>query len=193
MNYLAHLWLTEHAGLPLAGAVLGDMVHGRLDGRFPGELERSIRLHRRVDVVTDAHPVVTAARTRFGPGARRYAGIVLDLVYDHCLARDWERYHALSLAEFARAAAAAVCAEREGFALAGRSAPATWRLHRLLRSYAGTRGIDFALHRTAHWLKKPEGLIEAGRDWREHAAAAAEELPRLLQDLRVEAQRFAAQ
>ncbi|MDR3418741.1 MAG: ACP phosphodiesterase [Nevskia sp.] len=191
MNYLAHLWLTEQAGLPLAGAVLGDMVHGRLDGHFPRELERSIRLHRRVDVVTDAHPLVAAARTRFGPGARRYAGIVLDVVYDHCLARDWQRYHPQSLAEFARAAATAVCAEREGFVLAGRGAPSSWRMHRLLRSYANPRGIDLAQRRTARWLKKPEGLIEAGRDWREHAAAATDDLPQLLEDLGTAARRFA--
>ena len=108
MNYLAHLWLSEQARLPLAGAVLGDLVHGRLEGRFPAPLERSIRLHRRIDVVTDAHPLTAAARARFGPGARRYGGIVLDLLYDHCLALDWPHYSAEPLADFARRAARAL-------------------------------------------------------------------------------------
>jgi acyl carrier protein phosphodiesterase len=193
MNYLAHLWLTERAGLPLAGAVLGDLVHGRLDGRFPAPLERSIRLHRRVDAVTDAHPLVAAARTDFAPGARRYAGIVLDLVHDYCLARDWPRYHGDSLAAFAVRAAEAICAEQEGFALAGRRAPPAWRMRRLLLSYAGERGIDRALRRTARWLKRPEGLLEAGRDWRRHAAQAAAQLPQLLQDLEAAARTFVAE
>lgn len=190
MNYLAHLWLSEQARLPLAGAVLGDLVHGRLEGRFPAALERSIRLHRRVDVVTDAHPLVAAARTRFGPGARRYAGIVLDLVYDHCLALDWPRHSAEPLGDFARRAAQALEAEKEGFAVTGQGAPSAWRFRRLLLSYAGEAGIDRAVRRTARWLKKPEGLIEAAQGWRAHLPRAREDLPALLADLGGTAREF---
>ena len=191
MNYLAHLWLSEQAGLPLPGAILGDMVRGRLDGRFPPQLERSIALHRRIDVVTDSHPLVVAARSRYAPGARRYAGIVLDIVHDHCLALDWSRYSEERLTDFARRAAEALAAEHEGFALAGKSAPSAWRFRRLLLSYAGESGIDRAIKRTAMWMKKPEGLIEAGRDWREHLPQVRAMLPLLLADLRVTAIDFA--
>jgi acyl carrier protein phosphodiesterase len=190
MNYLAHLWLTEQAGLPLAGAILGDMVHGRLEGRFAPALERSIRLHRRVDVVTDAHPLVAGLRAGFAPGARRYAGIVLDLVLDHCLALDWARHSPEDLAEFSRRAALALAEEKAGFAAAGRGAPPAWRFRRLLLSYAGERGIDRAIRRTASWLKKPEGLIEAGKEWREYLPQARAILPALLEDLRRSALEF---
>lgn len=193
MNYLAHLWLSEQAGLPLPGAILGDLVHGRLEGRgFAPALERSIRLHRRIDVVTDAHPLLQAARGRYAPGARRYAGIVLDIVHDHCLALDWPRYSAESLADFSRRAAQQLALEKDGFALAGRSAPSAWRMRRLLLSYAGERGIDRAIRRTASWLKRPEGLLEAGRNWREQLAESRAALPRLLEDLRAAALDFAA-
>jgi acyl carrier protein phosphodiesterase len=190
MNYLAHLWLSEQAQLPLAGAVLGDLVHGRLEGRFPAPLEQSIRLHRRIDVVTDAHPLVSAARARFGPGARRYAGIVLDLVYDHCLALDWPRHSAEALGDFARRAARALEAEREGWALAGEIAPPAWRFRRLLLSYAGEAGIDRAIRRTARWLKKPEGLLEAARGWQMHLPQARADFPVLLGDLGTTAKEF---
>ncbi len=193
MNYLAHLWLSEQAGLPLAGAILGDMVHGRLDGRLPFALERSIRLHRRIDVVTDAHPLLVAARSRYPAGARRYAGIVLDIVHDHCLACDWPRYSDEPLADFARRSAEALVAERQGFAFAGRAAPPVWRFRRLLLSYAGERGIDRAIRRTASWLKRPEGLLEAARDWRQHLPQARAGLPQLLADLRQAALDFAAE
>lgn len=191
MNYLAHLWLSEQAQLPLAGAVLGDLVHGRLEGRFPLPLERSIRLHRRVDAVTDAHPLVAAVRSRFAPGARRYAGIVLDLVYDHALALDWPRYASEPLAEFARRAAQELAAETTGFSLAGRTAPSSWRFRRLLLSYARESGIDRAARRTASWLKRPEGLLEAARGWQVWLPEAQATLPRLLQDLRSAAVAFA--
>jgi len=192
MNYLAHLWLTEQAGLPLPGAVLGDLVHGRLDGRFPPALERSIRLHRRVDAVTDAHPLVAAQRTAFGPGARRYAGIVLDLVHDHALALDWERYSGERLKLFARRSAQAVAGEKEGFQLAGIGPPSAWRFRLLLLSYAEESGIDRAVRRVASRLKRPEALLEAGRDWRERLPRVRTDLPRLLGDLREAARQFGA-
>jgi len=193
MNYLAHLWLTEQAGLPLPGAVLGDLVHGRLDGRFAPALERSIRLHRRVDAVTDSHPLILAQRTAFGPGARRYAGIVLDLVHDHALVLDWERYGAERLKMFARRAALAVAGEKEGFKLAGISPPSAWRFRLLLLSYGEEGGIDRALRRVASRLKRPEALLEAGRDWRQLLPRVRNDLPRLLEDLRTAAQQLAAE
>ncbi len=193
MNYLAHLWLTEQAGLPLPGAILGDLVRGRLDGRFPPALERSIQLHRRVDVVTDSHPLIVAQRAGFGPGARRYAGIVLDLVHDHALALDWEHHSGESLKLFARRSAQAVAAEKEGFRLAGTGSPSAWRFRRLLLSYAGAGGIDHAMHRVASRLRQPQPLLEAGRDWRALLPRVRADLPRLLGDLREAALGFAAE
>lgn len=191
MNYLAHLWLTAEAGLPLPGAVLGDLVRGRLDGRFPFALERSIALHRRIDVLTDGHPLVVAQRGAWPEGARRYAGIVLDLVHDHALALDWPRYSAENLAFFTRRAAQALAAEREGFRLAGTAPPPAWRFRRLLLSYAGESAIDRAIERVASRLKQPQALIEAGRGWRTQLPRVRSNLPELLRDLRGAALEFA--
>ena len=192
MNYLAHLWLTEQAGLPLPGAILGDLVHGRLDGRYGAALERSIALHRRVDAVTDAHPLVASARAGYGPGARRYAGIVLDLLHDHALALDWSAFSTEPLEAFADRAAHALAAEQQGFALAGKQAPPREEFRRLLLSYALPEGMDRAVRRVASWMRKPEGLIDAARDWRERLPAARQRLPPLLEDLRSASQAFAA-
>ncbi|MBL6749184.1 MAG: DUF479 domain-containing protein [Nevskia sp.] len=183
MNYLAHLWLTDRAGLPLAGAVLGDVLRGRLDGRLPAALEASVRLHRRVDVVTDAHPLVAQARTRFPPGGRRYAGIVLDLLYDYCLARRWSEFSGEPLADFARRAAQAVAAEEAGFRLADTMAPSMPRMRDLLLSYGTEEGFERAVRRTAARLRQPQPLLDAARDWRRHLAPAGDTLPALLQDL----------
>ncbi len=92
MNYLAHL----HLGGPQPGAMLGslygDFVKGTLEGRWPADIEAGIRLHRRIDVFTDSHPQVLQAKQRFAPERRRYAGILVDLFFDHCLAADWQAY-----------------------------------------------------------------------------------------------------
>ena len=154
MNFLAHLWLSDHAGLPLVGAVLGDVVRGRLDGHLPPLLERSIALHRRIDGVTDRHPRVVEARSRFEPGARRYAGIVLDVLHDHALALAWPSPEE-PLEAFALRAARAIADPGAWQLAAGRDAPEADRFAALLRSYREPAGIDQALARIAARLEPP--------------------------------------
>lgn len=100
MNYLAHAWLARHSDDAILGALLGDFVHGQSalqDWPLPVRVE--IVRHWRIDRYTDEHPQIVAARSRFG-ALRRYAGIVLDVYFDHCLARDWARWNDTSLAAF---------------------------------------------------------------------------------------------
>ena len=92
MNYLAHLHLGGHRPGQLLGSLYGDFVKGRLQGQFDPEIETAIQLHRSIDVFTDRHPLVDVALSRFSLTRRRYAGIVLDVFFDHCLARDWTLY-----------------------------------------------------------------------------------------------------
>lgn len=100
MNYLAHLYLAEQSRQGLLGSLLGDFVKGRLDDRYPGTVRRGIALHRSIDSYTDAHPLHLRSRNRFGKRRRRYAGIIVDVCYDHFLARRWREYSRDSLASF---------------------------------------------------------------------------------------------
>lgn len=92
MNYLAHLHLGGPAPAQLLGSLYGDFVKGPLVGQWPADIEAAIRLHRRIDAFTDSHPLQARARARFPAERRRYAGILLDLFFDHCLARHWQDY-----------------------------------------------------------------------------------------------------
>jgi len=77
----------------MLGALLGDFVFGRQGlERFGDEERREILLHRRVDRFTDSHPDIVALRALFPEGPRRFAGIALDVYFDHLLARDWARW-----------------------------------------------------------------------------------------------------
>jgi acyl carrier protein phosphodiesterase len=183
MNFLAHLWLAEQARVPLGGAVLGDVLHGALPPELPPALAASVRLHRRIDARTDRHPVVVAARSRFGAGTRRYAGIVLDIVFDHVLAQDWARYSAEPLIDFADRAARAVAAERRWFEHARAPAPQPIPFSALLVSYRTEEGVERAVRRTAGRLRKPQGLVDALRGWRDLLPRLREDLPVLLADL----------
>jgi acyl carrier protein phosphodiesterase len=100
MNYLAHLHLGGDAPAQLLGSLYGDFVKGPLAGQWPADIEAAIRLHRRIDVFTDSHPLQVQARQRFPAERRRYAGILLDIFFDHCLARNWADYAAEPLQYF---------------------------------------------------------------------------------------------
>ena len=100
MNYLANLHLGGQRPEELLGSLYGDFVKGRLQGQFRPDIESGIQLHRSIDVFTDHHPLVDQALERFSHTRRRYAGIVLDVFFDHCLARDWSRYAEQPLERF---------------------------------------------------------------------------------------------
>ena len=183
MNFLAHLWLTDRAALPLAGAVLGDVMHGALPAAMPPALARSVKFHRVVDAHTDRHPRVLRVRAGFPQGARRFAGIVLDVAFDHVLASDWDAFSAEPLARFADRAGQAMHDGAAWFAHAGEPAPDAARFSALLQSYASAAGIERALRRTASRLRAPEGLLRAAADWHRHVPQLREDLPALLADL----------
>jgi len=79
---------------------MGDFVRGTPDLALPARVRDGIYLHRAIDVFTDSHEEVRAARERLPAPFRRYAGILLDMWFDHCLARDFARWSARPLDEF---------------------------------------------------------------------------------------------
>ncbi|WP_051362230.1 ACP phosphodiesterase [Solimonas soli] len=183
MNFLAHLWLAERTGTSLAGSVLGDVVRGADLSAYPDDIAVGIRLHRRIDAVTDRHPAVGALRAQFPDGARRYAGIVLDLAFDHALALDWPRYSGDALPDFCARAGRAVADAAHWFERAGGRRSSAASFAALLLSYAEPAGIDRAIARTAARLRQPQALLDAGRAWPSRLPALRSALPPLLETL----------
>ena len=171
MNYLAHLHLGGQKPTQLLGSLYGDFVKGPLAGRFPSELEAAIQLHRSIDAFTDSHPLVKQSLARFPAERRRYAGIVLDVFFDHCLARDWQQYAEMPLTHFTRRVYGVLAAEPDlpGHlaVIAPRMAAQDW-----LGSYREFGIVADVLRGISRRLSKPQGLIEA-----------AQELPGLYQPL----------
>ena len=184
MNFLAHLWLADQSGTSLAGSVLGDVVHGSDLSAYPAEIAAGVRLHRRIDAATDRHPHMVALRQSYPDGARRYAGIVLDLVADYVLIQQWSRHSAETLDGFCGRCGEAIAAASPWFLLAGGRDSSAPDFAHLLHSYGEVAGIDRAIRRTSTRLRKPELLLKAAEDWRTLAAAMQPHLPELLTDLR---------
>jgi acyl carrier protein phosphodiesterase len=102
VNYLAHFHLAWPDEGLVAGGLEGDFLKGPLRGELPGDLERGVKLHRAIDAYTDQHPVVVQLRRDLPKNLRRYAGILIDLSFDHYLSLHWSSFSDIPLAEFNR-------------------------------------------------------------------------------------------
>ena len=100
MNFLAHLYLSGKEEDVIIGNFVADAIKGNSLHRFPEGMERGIRLHREIDHYTDSHPVFKTSRSRLVPTYRMYAGVIVDLYYDHFLARYWDEYSDDDLSQF---------------------------------------------------------------------------------------------
>lgn len=165
MNYLAHLHLGGQRPGQLLGSLYGDFVKGRLQGHFDPEVEAAIALHRRIDVFTDRHPLVDIALGRFTETRRRYAGIVLDVFFDHCLARDWMLYADRPLEQFTADVYQVLSRERQLPERLAKIAP-HMVANDWLGSYREFEVLEQVLRGISRRLTRPEELAGAMRELR---------------------------
>ncbi|MBE0676769.1 MAG: DUF479 domain-containing protein [Bacteroidales bacterium] len=90
MNVLAHIYLSGDSEKIIIGNYIGDYVKGRDYLKYPDPVRRGIILHRHIDAFTDRHPVVHRSKIHFTRKYHRYAGVVVDILYDHFLTREWD-------------------------------------------------------------------------------------------------------
>jgi acyl carrier protein phosphodiesterase len=102
MNFLAHAYLSGDDNKILTGNFIADFVKGRQAlNAFDDDIKLGIELHRLIDDFTDNHAVVSQSKDRLRPKYRHYAAVIVDVFYDHFLAKNWQQYHSVPLNEFA--------------------------------------------------------------------------------------------
>lgn len=79
---------------------MGDYVKGKNYLQFPELVKKGILIHRDIDSFTDKHPITRRSKLRISGKYHKYAGIIIDIFYDHFLASLWEGFSVLSLNEF---------------------------------------------------------------------------------------------
>lgn len=93
MNFLAHLLLSGSNTDVLLGNFIADAVKGNQFRDYPQGVQKGILLHRFIDDFTDSHPIVLDTKILFRPVYHKLSPILVDILYDHYLAKDWHRYH----------------------------------------------------------------------------------------------------
>ena len=98
MNFLAHIHLSGENEFIKIGNFMADGVRGKQYDNFPSEIQKGILLHRAIDTFTDAHPLFRQSTKKLHSRYHHYAGVIVDMYYDHFLAKNWSDYHNESLA-----------------------------------------------------------------------------------------------
>lgn len=100
MNFLAHTYLSGGNEEIIVGNFMGDYVKGKNYLLFPEQVKKGILIHRDIDSFTDMHQVTRRSKQRLSSRYHKYAGIIIDIFYDHFLASLWDSYSTLPLSEF---------------------------------------------------------------------------------------------
>jgi acyl carrier protein phosphodiesterase len=167
VNFLAHLHLSGDAPEMLVGNLMGDFVKGRLVGSFPPGIEQGIRLHRRIDSFAAGNASFRESKARLDPSFGLYRGVMVDLFYDHFLARHWDDYSPIPFDAFVAAAYHTVT-EYEGILPERLVRVFPIIFTELIPSYREIGGIERALGRMAARLRRPNPLAEGVGDLVRH-------------------------
>ena len=182
MNYLAHLYLAGECGGSLLGNLMGDFVKGPIGDRFPPDIAAGIELHRKIDSFAHTDPAFRRSRQRIDPRFGHCRSILVDIFYDHILARDWQHHARLPLEDFA-SHVYRLLQEHDKSLPAGLQQVAPRMIEgNWLVSYRRIETVSTVLKRLSRRLKRPtpiaEGSPELIRNYRNFQMDFEEFLPR---------------
>jgi acyl carrier protein phosphodiesterase len=146
LNYLAHLYLAQRNPHSLVGNLMGDFLRGVKVKDLPQRIACGVHNHLAVDRYTDSHTCLKPLKAMFSAQRRRFAPIIIDVVFDHFLIKHWRDYSQESLADFTDYCYWSFTELRNEMPAAMQQKVA-WIIHYdLLNSYARLPGVGNALN-----------------------------------------------
>jgi acyl carrier protein phosphodiesterase len=186
MNYLVHLYLAEQTEASRLGALIGDFVKGPLTDEIPLDIRRGIRRHRRADRFAHHSADFIRSKRRLDNRFGICKPILVDVFYDHFMARNWGDYSAVPLETFA-AAVYRLLQERDSDLPAGFRPVARRMIARdWLSSYQDEETIGIVLERIAQRLSRPNPIADGLAELRDNYDGLEDDFRRFIP----EAQRF---
>jgi len=182
MNFLAHALLAGDEPALIVGGVVGDWIKGTLPGVLPADLARGVALHRAIDVFAETHPAFCRSRTRVSASRRRYAGVLVDIFYDHLLARAWADHHGQPLDDYCAQVYEHLSARLHDLPPSARPALSMMVRESWLQSYTRIEGIADVLARMARRARQPNPLEAGERKFMSDEMGFASDFERWLPD-----------
>ncbi len=167
MNFLAHIYLSGDNDMVKIGNFMADSIHGNKPEDFPEDIKTGILLHRAIDTFTDSHPVFRQSTKRLHSEYHHYSGVIVDIFYDHFLAKNWDDYHIQPLKDYAESFYALLLANRDVLTTRTKNVinymiPQNW-----LVKYADINGIAEILAQMDRRTKHKSGMANSVNELRE--------------------------
>jgi len=161
MNILFHMFLSGDDPELMVGNFMGDFVKGPLGDSYPSRIRQGLVLHRKIDSFAQKDAGFQVSRLRLPARFGLYRGVLVDLFYDHFLAKEWKSWSDCPLDVYLYEARRIIdkhhslmSPQLQGFI------PVIF--DQLLPSYSSIAGIESALCRMSLRLKRPNPLAEGG-------------------------------
>ncbi|GGI57332.1 acyl carrier protein phosphodiesterase [Winogradskyella haliclonae] len=100
MNFLAHIYLSGNNKLLTIGNFAADGIRGKRFSKYPEAMQAGIVLHRFIDSYTDSHETFRQSTKRLHKAYGHYSGVIVDIFYDHFLAKNWKEYSDIPIEDF---------------------------------------------------------------------------------------------
>ena len=165
MNFLAHALLAGDNPALIVGGVVGDWIKGSLPGALPDDLAQGVALHRSIDVFAESHPAFRRSRSRISRDRRRYAGVLVDVFYDHLLAQNWAAIHHQPLDEYCAAVYRLIRERLNDLPVSSHRALTLMANEDWLTSYAQIEGIADVLGRMSRRARQPNPLTNGEQEF----------------------------
>jgi len=165
LNFLAHALLAGDASALIVGGVIGDWIKGPLPGVLPDDLAKGVALHRAIDSFVESNPAFCRSRSRISVDRRRYAGVLVDVFYDHLLARNWAAIHNQPLHEYCEAVYRLIKDRLNDIPVSSRPALTLMAEEDWLTSYEQIEGIADVLARMSRRARQPNPLANGEQEF----------------------------
>jgi acyl carrier protein phosphodiesterase len=156
LNYLAHIYLSGSNEEILVGNFIGDYVKGFELGRYSEAMRQGIMLHRHIDSFTDTNMIVKRSKARLVERYRKYAGIIIDIFYDHFLLDAWPVYSNKPVDEFILNVHDILCKHLDVLPEGVRLFLPSFIKNNWIQKYSTVDGIEDILHRMSAHTTLPE-------------------------------------
>ena len=164
MNFLAHIYLSGNNDLIKIGNFMADGIRGNDYLKFPDQVIKGILLHRQIDTFTDAHPIYRKSKHRLHKKYGHYSGVIMDILYDHFLAKNWGNYSNEKLEKYVSDFYKSLEENKNIISEKTKSIMPYMIAQNWLVSYATIDGIEKILfqmdYRTKHRANMQEAIIE---------------------------------
>jgi acyl carrier protein phosphodiesterase len=185
MNFLAHIYLSGENDFIKIGNFMADGIRGNDYLEYPSDVQKGILLHRAIDTFTDAHPIFRKSKHRLHEKYGHYSGVIIDILYDHFLAKNWKNYSEVPLEEYAQNFYSILHENYEMLNTKTKKLIPYMIARNWLVSYASIEGIQTILFQMDHRTKNRVHMRNAVHELQEFYEAFENEFTQFFEELQL--------